>query len=223
MAGTTMTSRGPGGSDSARDLMWETFVHGDGTAVAGCMADGRVPVLAPATTALPMRLDAIFPRQLGPVPVTRMVLRGRAAVFEAHVGASGGLAARLVDCPPAATSVLVLWTTEDQLGHLARFEEAEGRELVEIDAGRVELDGVALPRALVPMGRNGPLRHGSLPVRVAEVPTIGCIFPALTMRAALHFIHRRLAVDEPYDAFERALAKDPDYRAAINARLAAGA
>ncbi|MDF1585788.1 hypothetical protein [Marinimicrococcus flavescens] len=199
--------------------MWDPFVHGGSGSEICCAPGDRVPLLAPATTAAPMRLGSIFPEKVGPVPVTRMVLRGRAAVFEAHVGTSGTMAARLVDCPPAATSVLVLWLTPEQLEHLRSQEAAEERRIVEIDAGRVEIEGVAVSTAWVPVGRSGALRGGKFPVRVAEVPTIGCVYPALTTRAALRYVHRRLGVEEPYDVFEQALADDAAYRAAVNARL----
>ncbi|MDX6752389.1 hypothetical protein SH611_21520 [Geminicoccaceae bacterium 1502E] len=219
MPGTTMTSRWPGGRESVAGLMWDPFVHGGGDSEICCAPGDRVPLLAPATTAAPMRLDAIFPEQAGPVPVTRMVLRGRAAVFEAHVGTSGTMAARLVDCPPAATSVLVLWLTTEQLEHLRDQEAAEERRIVEIDAGRVEFEGVVVSTAWVPVGGSGALRAGNYPVRVAEVPTIGCVFPALTTRAALRYVRRHLGVEEPYDVFEHALAHDAAYRAVVNARL----
>lgn len=219
MAGTTTTTVDPGERALAADLIWEPFVHGAEGAAPVDAAQERVPVLAPATTASPMRLDRLFPRRVGPVPVTRLILRGFATVYEAHVGPTGVLGATLVGCPPAATSVLLLWLTEPQLAHLRELEAADDRAIGEIGLGEVEIEGVPVERAWLPASASGPLRAGALPVRAAEVPTIGCVYPALTMRAALRYLHRRIGVDEPFETFVEALARDPAARAAFNARL----
>jgi hypothetical protein len=185
--------------------------------------DGRRPIVAIGSNAAPSQLR----RKLGlcpeGVPATRALLRDHAVVYSAHFTAYGSLPATLARQPGSVAWVFVTWLTDRQLGVMHESEGVGERyDLVEIDPGAVEDECRGrLCGAGVYVSRAGALVHRRLPIRLAEIPTLGCRLPALTQRAALRWAHARLAPGLGFSAFVYRLVIDATYRRKSNAALPA--
>jgi hypothetical protein len=181
----------------------------------------RLPLLAIGSNGAPTRLARKLAASPDEVPVTRAVLHDYAVVYSAHFASYGSLPATVVPHAGSACWVFVTWLTPAQL-ELLHLSEGQGAayDLVELNEARVEdevmgrLGSVAGYRS-----RAGAMLHEREPIRVAEIPTTGCALPALTQRAALRWVHRRLAPLLDYAAFLRRLIEDASFRRATNVAL----
>jgi hypothetical protein len=189
------------------------------------IGDGRRPIVAIGSNAAPSQLR----RKLGlcpeGIPVTRALLRDHAVVYAAHFTAYGSLPATLAHQPGSVAWVFVTWLSERQIGVMHESEGVGERyALLEVEAGMVEDEQVGRLRdAGVYVSRSGALVHRRHPIRLAEIPTLGCRLPALTQRAALRWAHARLAPGLGFTAFVYRLVIDAAYRRKSNAALPAAA
>lgn len=197
----------------------ESFVFGGDPAELAL--DGRIPVLAAGSNASPQQLARKFGPHAGAIPVLRALLYDRVVVYSAHFSSYGAVPATLAEAPGSASLVFVTWLDESQL-EVMHASEATGRnyDFVELEM-TAEVDRVGrIERAFAYLSRAGPLRLRARPVRLAEIPTAACPWPALFQAALLRLLHRRLAADRSYEAFVAELVRDEAYRARATRALA---
>lgn len=181
---------------------------------------GRLPVIAAGANASEARLAEQLGKDGGPLPVLRAVLADYVAVYAAHFTRYGSVPATLAEAPGAFCYLFVLWPDPAQLERL-HASKALGRDY-DFTALSVslEVDGVGqLSGAHAYVSRAGPLRLAGRPVRLAEVATAGCPWPALFQPALLRLLHRRLDPGCDYESFLASLAADEAYRARAGAAL----
>lgn len=162
-----------------------------------------------------------FPGRDETIPATRAVLRDHAVVYAAHLASYGALPATLARHPGSVAWVFVTWLTEAQL----RIMDASEGVGVSYDLVRLrdapvedELRG-RLAEVAGYVSRAGAILHERQPIRIAEIPTIGCALPALTQRAVLRWVQRRLAPFLDHLGFLRRIAEDASFRRATNVAL----
>ncbi len=182
--------------------------------------DGRVPVVCIGSNAAPSRLAAKLGDDPDPVPLDEAVLHDHAVVYSAHVAAYGSIPATVAAAPGARARVFVAWFTPAQLARIDASEGVPWRYRRARRRLRLELvEGGHLTEAHLYVGARGPLRIGGVPVRLAEVATVGVAWPRLTQPALLRLVHRRLAAAMAYGDFIRMLVADADFRERVGARL----
>lgn len=182
---------------------------------------GRVPVLALGANGAPSQLARKFPGRGARIPVTRAILRDHAVVYSAHLASYGALPATLARHPGSVAWVFVTWLDEAQLLQM-HASEGVGASYDLVRLHDAPVDDEVLGRLAEVVGyvsRAGALLHGRQPIRVAEIPTVGCALPALTQRAALRWVQRRLAPFLDHLAFLRRIAEDASFRRATNVAL----
>ena len=157
------------------------------------------------------------------MPVTPALLRDHAIVYSAHFASYGALPATLYALPGAIAWLSVTWLDDAQLEQMHVSENLGVNNDFFVDA-EIEVTTEAGER-LTPIGlytsRKGPLTHEGRPIRLAELPTAGTSLPALTQPAVLRYVHKRLGDDTPYSDFMHRVIADPEFRADVNARIAA--
>lgn len=183
--------------------------------------EGRLPVIASGSNASPTRLAAKF-RDNEKIPVTRAELRHFAVVFAGHFTAYGAIPATLAPCEGAVTEVWITWLTRAELAVMHRSEgvlgcrEAEQRydffDLSGIDLGSeqggiVDEAGAYLSRRMLAMDGE--------PIRLAEVRTQNCPFPALSERAALRHAASHLRPTQPFPDLMETVLQGPERRQAL--------
>jgi hypothetical protein len=179
------------------------------------------PVLAIGAGAAPSQLSRKFGICPDGLPVSCAIVHDYAVVFSAHFTTFGSLPATLVAHPGSACRAFVTWLTEPQVTLLQTGEGIGAHyDFVTLDRARV-IDDIAGPLAVVGacLSRAGMLVHDRAPIRVAEVPTTGCPFPALTQRAVLRWVHQRLTPLMDYAAFISRVVGDASFRRATNVAL----
>ena len=180
-----------------------------------------MPVLAAGSNGAPVQLARKFDGTMGAIPVTRALLADWAVAYSAHFTRYGSLPATLVPCPGAQVWLFVNWLSEAQLQRMHETE-ALGRNYgyVELEGQDITVEGRRIDRKIgAYRSLRGPLRHAGRPIRMAEVPTACCMWPALLQRAALRLAHRRLAPELDYGAFVTTLARDEVFRERMTDRL----
>jgi hypothetical protein len=185
------------------------------------VGSARIPVLALGANGAPSQLARKFPGRGATIPVTRAMLHDHVVVYSAHFASYGALPATLARHPGSIAWVFVTWLDEAQL-HRMHASEGVGAsyDLVRLPDAAVDDELVGrLGEVAGYVSRAGALLHGCQPIRVAEIPTIGCALPALTQRAALRWVQRRLAPFLDHLAFLRRIAEDASFRRATNVAL----
>lgn len=184
---------------------------------------GRTPVLAFGSNAAPAQLRHKFKGHVGHIPISRAVLFDHVVVYSAHFSRYGALPATLHPHKGAVAFVAVTWLDPAQL---ARMHETEAigvnYDYVEFTDLQLEHDGddlAASTRVGAYVSRAGPLLHRKQPIRLAEVATSGCPWPALTQPAALRFAHKRVAPDLTLEVFLARLVEDEAFRHSCTGRL----
>lgn len=224
MTGTTREWQ-PSGIDYPFPAPLERFVFSAVEPIPPFETAGRTPVLALGSNAAPTQLRRKFVGLEGYIPVSRAVVFDHVVVYSAHLTRYGALPATLFEYPGGFTFVAITWLDEAQL---ARMHETEALgvnyDYVELSDIRLEHDG-ELPEADAAnrigtyVSRHGPLRHGGLPIRLAETASSGCPLPALTQPAALRFAHRRVAPGLPFATFLERIVSDDAFRTDCSRRL----
>ena len=182
----------------------------------------RTPVVAIGANAAPRRLAQKF---IGPheaIPVTRARLHDHAVVFSAHYSSYGALPATVWPADGALTEVFVTWLDPDQLERMHRSEGVGRRyRLVMLEGVELRTAGhEGIERAEAYVSEAGALAPDGAPIRLAELPAIGCRFEASSQPAMLKRVWRLLAPDEPYAVFMARVVSSPSLRETLRDRLA---
>ncbi len=201
----------------------ERFVFSvDGDPPAFAVA-GRTPVLALGSNGAPAQLRRKFAGQAGHIPVSRAVLLDHVVVYSAHFSRYGALPATLHRHAGAVAFVSVTWLDPDQLARMhqteaigVNYDYVEFTDL-QLEHDEDDLAAPALVGAYV--SRAGAMLHRGSPIRLAEVATSGCPWPALMQPAVLRFAHRRVAPELALDVFLTRLVQDEPFRRACTERL----
>ncbi len=182
--------------------------------------EGRLPLLAIGSNASPSRLREKLGEEPGTLPVLRALLADHVVVYSAHFSRYGSVPATLAAAPGAACYVFVLWPDPRQLERLHESEAVgQNYDFVELPA-EIEVEGAGrLRRVHAYVSTAGPLRIGGSPVRLAEVASAGCPWPALYQPSLLRLLHRRLAGELSYEAFLARIVADEAWRAETGRRL----
>ncbi|HRY25652.1 MAG: hypothetical protein H6852_06000 [Geminicoccaceae bacterium] len=188
--------------------------------------DGRTPVLALGSNAAPAQLRRKFAGHTGHIPVSRAVLLDHVVVYSAHFSRYGALPATLHRHPGAVAFVAVTWLDPEQLARMHQTEAiGVNYDYVESTDLRLEHDDddMAAP-ALVGayVSRAGALLHQGSPIRLAEVATSGCPWPALIQPAVMRFAHKRVAPELAVEEFLARLVQSETFRRSCAERLRLG-
>lgn len=212
----------PWAEDYPFDLPYGSYLFCDGRVQPlTAIEPGRVPLLAIGSNGAPSQLVRKFGICSEGIPVTRAVLHDHAVVYSAHFASYGSLPATVVRHPGSMCWVFATWLTETQLT-LMHASERIGMNYDLMTLAGVRIDDEIVGRRDSIAGyvsRAGAMLHERAPIRVAEIPTTGCALPALTQRAALRWVHRRLAPLLDYGGFLRRLVDDASFRRATNVAL----
>lgn len=220
---------GPAQAGAARQAAMDPFDLPDGSYLfrdgriepIRAVGSGRTPVLALGANGAPSQLARKFPGRGATIPVTRAMLHDHAVVYSAHLASYGALPATLAHHPGSIAWVFVTWLDEAQLRRMHASEGVgETYDLARLPDAAVEDELMGrLGDVAGYVSRAGALLHGHQPIRLAEIPTIGCPLPALTQRAALRWVQRRLAPFLDHLGFLRRIAADASFRRATNVAL----
>lgn len=199
-----------------------TFVEGAARPFDGVPA-GRRAVLALGSNASPDQLKRKLGHNSSPLPVTPVAIHDHAVVFSAHFASYGSIPATLHEVEDAVTAAFVTWLDDDQL-EAVHGTEALGRNYDFVEDAPIaasDLDGRAFAIEGYYRSRRGPLNVNGRSVRLAEMASAHCHLPALSQRALLRLVHRRLASEHSYTEFmskliQNAWARD-DYSKALRA------
>jgi len=181
----------------------------------------RTPVIAGGSTAAPKRLAAKFAGMAATIPVTRARLRGFVVVYAAHLTSYGSLPATLHPHPNAETEVFVTWLTAVQLEQMHASEGVGQRyDYVELAGLDLRDDYVRdLGGAGTYVARNGALSVDGRPVRLAQIPTSGCVWEVRSQAVMLRWVHAKLAPEVDFHAFMHSVLESEPYRRGISMRL----
>lgn len=222
MPGTSSIGAVRRAEDYPFDLPYGSYLLRDGCQLPLTQIGvGRVPLLAIGSNGAPSQLGRKLADSRDDIPVTRAVLHNHAVVYSAHFASYGSIPATVVPHPGSACWVFVTWLTEPQL-EIMHASEGLGvnYDFVRLHDVRIEDEVMGrLGSVGGYLSRAGAMLHEREPIRVAEIPTTDCALPALTQRAVLRWVHRRLAPLLDYAAFLRRLVEDASFRRATNVAL----
>jgi hypothetical protein len=183
---------------------------------------GRLPLLAAGANASPARLREKLRDALGPgVALVPAEARGLAVVHSAHLSAYGAVPATVLPCPGAASRVLLLWLTPEQVAGL------DGTEALGMNYRRERWTGMELRLAGgqrltacdAYVSLHGPVRVDGAPVALAAISQAGVPWPRMDQRAAQRLAMARAGFEGTVADFVRANVADPAARARHTAAL----
>lgn len=219
-------------SDRASQLDWAESYPFDQPDQPFTFVDGRsiphvpdqsanIAVLASGSNASPSQLRRKFGVRRKGVLVTPVLLRDWTIVYSAHFAAYGSIPATLAPYPGAITLAFVTWLDETDLEQMhasealgTNYEYASGKGLSAIDSSghSVSIDGYY--RSL-----RGDLQIGGQPIRLAMCPSTGVRWPALSQRALLRYVAKKVSRQMDYRQFLTRIIEDADFRRSCREHL----
>lgn len=129
-------------------------------------------------------------------PGSWAVLRDHVVVYTTRLGADGEPGSTVVPWPGERAIVRIVGAADGDAGTVCAEASVED-----------ERDGL-IRGVWLATSSDAPLLAAGRPVRVADVPTTGCLLPALFRRAILDWLRRRIAPELDPGSFRASLGGD---------------